>query len=119
MLCNCVMMLLIFVFKQKTAYEMRISDWSSDVCSADLAALDLDVHGRGPVVIGIPEAAAIRRGRAADRPARAVNWRRRRRSHPAGRGFPEIGRASCTERVCPYVSSSVVAVSLTTQHVLT
>src|SRR3546814_10743764 len=25
-----------FVFKQKTAYEMRISDWSSDVCSADL-----------------------------------------------------------------------------------
>src|SRR3546814_5473188 len=27
----------IFVFKQKTAYEMRISDWSSDVCSSDLA----------------------------------------------------------------------------------
>src|SRR3546814_40945 len=29
-------MLLFFVFKQKTAYEMRISDWSSDVCSSDL-----------------------------------------------------------------------------------
>src|SRR3546814_8213854 len=27
---------LIFFFKQKTAYEMRISDWSSDVCSSDL-----------------------------------------------------------------------------------
>src|SRR3546814_7680139 len=27
-----------FVFKQKTAYEMRISDWSSDVCSSDLEA---------------------------------------------------------------------------------
>src|SRR3546814_17220342 len=27
-----------FVFKQKTAYEMRISDWSSDVCSSDLIA---------------------------------------------------------------------------------
>src|SRR3546814_3196586 len=27
---------MIFVFKQKTAYEMRISDWSSDVCSSDL-----------------------------------------------------------------------------------
>src|SRR3546814_4300077 len=27
---------LIFLFKQKTAYEMRISDWSSDVCSSDL-----------------------------------------------------------------------------------
>src|SRR3546814_18740449 len=28
--------LLVFFFKQKTAYEMRISDWSSDVCSSDL-----------------------------------------------------------------------------------
>src|SRR3546814_1331680 len=27
-----------FFFKQKTAYEMRISDWSSDVCSSDLSA---------------------------------------------------------------------------------
>src|SRR3546814_6766429 len=27
-----------FFFKQKTAYEMRISDWSSDVCSSDLAS---------------------------------------------------------------------------------
>src|SRR3546814_10172470 len=30
------MVLLFFFFKQKTAYEMRISDWSSDVCSSDL-----------------------------------------------------------------------------------
>src|SRR3546814_8243996 len=29
-----------FFFKQKTAYEMRISDWSSDVCSSDLPKLD-------------------------------------------------------------------------------
>src|SRR3546814_2563828 len=29
----------VFFFKQKTAYELRISDWSSDVCSSDLAAL--------------------------------------------------------------------------------
>src|SRR3546814_2362069 len=29
-----------FFFKQKTAYEMRISDWSSDVCSSDLDLLD-------------------------------------------------------------------------------
>src|SRR3546814_3212395 len=28
-----------FFFKQKTAYEMRISDWSSDVCSSDLGVL--------------------------------------------------------------------------------
>src|SRR3546814_1367274 len=30
------MLYLFFFFKQKTAYEMRISDWSSDVCSSDL-----------------------------------------------------------------------------------
>src|SRR3546814_15857555 len=30
------MLFLFFFFKQKTAYEMRISDWSSDVCSSDL-----------------------------------------------------------------------------------
>src|SRR3546814_5946138 len=33
-------MVLFFFFKQKTAYEMRISDWSSDVCSSDLRAID-------------------------------------------------------------------------------
>src|SRR3546814_10904911 len=32
----CVECCLFFFFKQKTAYEMRISDWSSDVCSSDL-----------------------------------------------------------------------------------
>src|SRR3546814_2690679 len=30
---------LFFFFKQKTAYELRISDWSSDVCSSDLAGI--------------------------------------------------------------------------------
>src|SRR3546814_3265806 len=32
----CIVVFVIFFFKQKTAYEMRISDWSSDVCSSDL-----------------------------------------------------------------------------------
>src|SRR3546814_8337674 len=38
-----------FFFKQKTAYEMRISDWSSDVCSSDLLgqALEPDAEARG------------------------------------------------------------------------
>src|SRR3546814_13775948 len=35
--------LVFFFFKQKTAYEMRISDWSSDVCSSDLDSGDVDV----------------------------------------------------------------------------
>src|SRR3546814_2483839 len=34
-------MVFFFFFKQKTAYEMRISDWSSDVCSSDLRLADL------------------------------------------------------------------------------
>src|SRR3546814_8757744 len=35
--CSCVCKLFVF-FKQKTVYEIRISDWSSDVCSSDLTA---------------------------------------------------------------------------------
>src|SRR3546814_8834640 len=38
---------ILFFFKQKTAYEMRISDWSSDVCSSDL--VPLHTFGVGPV----------------------------------------------------------------------
>src|SRR3546814_3081218 len=34
---DCLHYVFFFFFKQKTAYEMRISDWSSDVCSSDLA----------------------------------------------------------------------------------
>src|SRR3546814_6674604 len=37
----------IFFFKQKTAYEMRISDWSSDVCSSDLVASLVLIQGAG------------------------------------------------------------------------
>src|SRR3546814_8343130 len=38
--------MVIFFFKQKTAYEMRISDWSSDVCSSDLLSLVTDEGAR-------------------------------------------------------------------------
>src|SRR3546814_10104897 len=38
----CCYLVVFFFFKQKTAYEMRISDWSSDVCSSDLAGADGD-----------------------------------------------------------------------------
>src|SRR3546814_5426042 len=44
--CMCVFLTcsLVFFFKQKTAYEMRISDWSSDVCSSDLKRM----HSQSP-----------------------------------------------------------------------
>src|SRR3546814_18820468 len=38
----CHLFVFFFFFKQKTAYEMRISDWSSDVCSSDLLVARLD-----------------------------------------------------------------------------
>src|SRR3546814_7658579 len=58
-----LLILVVFFFKQKTAYEMRISDWSSDVCSSDL---DGDRHaasrtrGRGSGGDGRP-CACVRR----------------------------------------------------------
>src|SRR3546814_6174832 len=48
-----------FFFKQKTAYEMRISDWSSDVCSSDLGYDLFDLDAMAPIVpeiIGVGEA---------------------------------------------------------------
>src|SRR3546814_6602829 len=39
--------IVVFFFKQKTAYEMRISDWSSDVCSSDLAGGRAAYHAGG------------------------------------------------------------------------
>src|SRR3546814_6095058 len=36
--------MIVFFFKQKTAYEMRISDWSSDVCSSDLATTEPELE---------------------------------------------------------------------------
>src|SRR3546814_6290550 len=70
-----------FLFKQKTAYELRISDWSSDVCSSDLAAArgvaagqrDVDgFGGQARVERGIFELGLARRKRRSDRVARAV-----------------------------------------------
>src|SRR3546814_1334981 len=60
--CNVVF----FFFKQKTAYEMRISDWSSDVCSSDLVI----AHHEHPVQAGQADGVMgknIRRGRSEER----------------------------------------------------
>src|SRR3546814_8032245 len=78
---SSVMLLLhfFFFFKQKTAYEMRISDWSSDVCSSDLLLAPDDREG-------------LRRQRCRQRPAQY---------HPlaGGRGRPVVAAApGCAER---------------------
>src|SRR3546814_4412777 len=51
----CVLSL-VFFFKQKTAYEMRISDWSSDVCSSDLAKglMKASIREDNPVLFLLP-----------------------------------------------------------------
>src|SRR3546814_1218684 len=52
----CVMFLsCFFCVKQKTAYEMRISDWSSDVCSSDLLVPVSQVTAFAPVMIVSPD----------------------------------------------------------------
>src|SRR3546814_8174774 len=45
---NPVILPFFFFFKQKTAYEMRISDWSSDVCSSDLQLRGVPPAAGGP-----------------------------------------------------------------------
>src|SRR3546814_4156106 len=56
-------------FKQKTAYEMRISDWSSDVCSSDLGHIDDRRHRRAREEIAQRLQLAHQPGERADRTA--------------------------------------------------
>src|SRR3546814_4226851 len=115
----------IFFCKQKTAYEMRISDWSSDVCSSDLDDAD-DDHQRADdqpqrpeprvptlllamLVIAaetlarrralqpIPACADLRDHSGEARLAMSITKRYFTSL------FSKIGRASCRERVCEYV----------------
>src|SRR3546814_9319642 len=60
---KCVVVLFFF-FKQKTAYEMRISDWSSDVCSSDLA-VERD-SGAGITGLGHTDGQRVRTGATID-----------------------------------------------------
>src|SRR3546814_20594340 len=117
-----------FFFKQKTAYEMRISDWSSDVCSSDLPILEIHM---GETAENVAERYGISR---ADQDALAVEGHRRAAQAIAEGRFKKqivpiesnvrgatvtfdtdehvrenasledkIGRASCRDRVCKYV----------------
>src|SRR3546814_5179907 len=83
---------LFFFFKQKTAYEMRISDWSSDVCSSDLRPRAQD---RGPEALRDPggqddeEGEKYRVEEAQSVGVEHRGKRRRRRDHGGERGDPK------------------------------
>src|SRR3546814_6280744 len=98
MRAECVMSCLnvnVFFFKQKTAYKLRISDWSSDVCSSDLPArfepVRVAAHDLDPVVV----------------PADRAKAEQHPQHHPdvtiSQIAPQQIGRASRRERVCQYV----------------
>src|SRR3546814_17039735 len=106
-------LLCFFFFKQKTAYEMRISDWSSDVCSSDLFELGMrrEQRHRGD---GLREQLAhvgrirpraehgLDAGFVLDAGATYAEVRKQEFGQPVG---PRLkirvnGRESCWERVC-------------------
>src|SRR3546814_10584717 len=116
----------IFFFKQKTAYEMRISDWSSDVCSSDLFARQplLNDFKMQQAQKTTAEAKAQRRARFHLKAEAGVvkpqlgngvaqlfevvrihgeQSAEHHRLHFLEAGQRQIGRASCRERVCQYV----------------
>src|SRR3546814_1545556 len=106
-------MFIFFFFKQKMAYELRISDWSSDVCSSDLPKYDfvvLDI-GENQGVLERAQMLVNRDGKLIGKiqitqvePNRSIanvlqDWKQ----EEIMEGDQEIGRASRRERVCQYV----------------
>src|SRR3546814_8264038 len=117
-----ILYIFVFFFKQKTAYEMRISDWSSDVCSSDLLDGFKEVndrfgHGAGDLLLtqvarrlrdalgdddllarmGGDEFMVVVRGMVPDQVAPLAD------RLIAAISRHEIGRASCRDRVWQYV----------------
>src|SRR3546814_9461897 len=105
-----------FCFKHKTAYEMRISDWSSDVCSSDLKVsmikldpyINVDAGTMSPFQHG--EVFVTEDGAETDLDLghyeRFLRGKTTRYSNmTTGQIYRkvQIGRASCRERVCKYV----------------
>src|SRR3546814_1045555 len=81
-----------FFFKQKTAYEMRISDWSSDVCSSDLNGITKNWVSLDQIDPDMPRAASSERGTEANS--------RRQRSEERRVGKECV--STCRSRWSPY-----------------
>src|SRR3546814_3474538 len=104
-MCLCCNTL--FFVKQKTAYDLRISDWSSDVCSSDLG----DRAHFGTAVKFVNDGAPPFDHLALDMlraRCRSMDHETQRRevvalAHRCRALQQQIGRASCRDRVCQYV----------------
>src|SRR3546814_3412627 len=110
-------MRLFVFFKQKTAYEMRISDWSSDVCSSDLNAIGFRkntgqqfmwiFNGFRSIFTTAKHRNVVHRSRTVEGDQRdnvtKVCWLYLSQRLAHSFRFQQIGRASCRERVCQYV----------------
>src|SRR3546814_4341140 len=92
-----------FFFKQKTAYEMRISDWSSDVCSSDLnfSKIKIDRSFVRGAAQNSEESVAIIKAIVAL--AGSLGMETTAEGAETEAEYEKIGRASCRERVCQYV----------------
>src|SRR3546814_10228381 len=102
-----------FFFKQKAAYEMRISDWRSDVCSSDL---NREIEEQAAEFLTPAQLAELSKHHTEEQ-ERLRRWIESARAqagmdpripeHAAAAADvpeqPQIGRASCRERVCKYV----------------
>src|SRR3546814_15754061 len=111
-----------FCFKQKTVYGLRISDWSSDVCSADL----VDPVEQSAEAIDARRTRHIENSRGATTSARTTavrNYREfrftpcskqnlRPRAGEQCRNMRNIGTESCRDSRCRYVEIAVVAGAL-------
>src|SRR3546814_10645196 len=87
-----------FFFKQKTAYEMLISDWSSDVCSSDLGFAMQEVEAGRNIAYG-----QVMQGVGHQVPDPQAHDTQYQHLINQGAKARKIGRASCRERVCQYV----------------
>src|SRR3546814_2526629 len=99
-----VVFVYVFFFQQKTAYEMLISDWSSDVCSSDLGSRTANMPSgptsptAQPVIMASNWFPAFRQASNAARSVSCVTSAQKSAT-PGGK----IGSASCRERVSQYV----------------
>src|SRR3546814_13347285 len=96
-----------FFFKQKTAYEMRISDWSSDVCSSDLQPRQIERRDRGE--FGGLDDHAVAHGERRRRATRELVHRRiprqNMRGHTVRSEERRVGKecvSTCRSRWSPY-----------------